>query len=187
MKFINLIKKYLKKKRFIKLSESGKNLSIGINSNCIADKPGNITIGDNCEILGTLLSMDNGRIEIGNYSEIREGSFIGSVEHIKIGDYVIISNNIRIFDNNNHPTDPDKRKEMCKNGFYGDAWRWKHSEHQPVVIEDNVWIGERSTILKGVTIGKGSVIGCCSVVTKDIPPYSVAAGNPARVVKKIEH
>ena len=54
-----------------------------------------------------------------------------------------------------------------------------------MVIEDNVWIGERSTILKGVHIGKGSIIGCDSVVTKNIPAYSIAVGNPAIVVKVI--
>ena len=75
---------------------------------------------------------------------------------------------------------------MTKSGFYGEPWRWTHSAHKPVVIEDNVWIGEHSTILKGMTIGKGSIIGCHSVVTKDIPPYCIAARNPAKVVKNVK-
>ena len=186
MKFITNLKKNIKKKSFLEWAEVGENLSVGVHANCKADKKGCIRIGNNCEILGSLLSMDDGKIEIGDYTEIRGETFIGCVDNIKIGNYVIISNNIRIFDNNNHPISPKKRKEMCINGFYGDAWRWKHSDHKPVVIEDNVWIGERSTILKGVTIGEGSVIGCNSVVTKDIPPYCIAAGNPAKVVKKID-
>ncbi len=186
MKLLNKIKRYIKKKRFYKYAQVDSGFSAGINSSCKADKIGCIKIGRNCEILGSLLSMENGKIEIGDYTEIRGNSFVGSVDSIKIGSYVIISNNVRIFDNNNHPTDPEKRKEMCKNGFYGDAWRWTHSEHKPVVIEDNVWIGEHATILKGVRIGEGSVIGCHSVVTKDVPPYSVVAGNPAKVVKCIK-
>ena len=111
-----------------------------------------------------------------------------SLEALKIyiGNYVIISNHVTIYDNNNHPTEPLKRKQMCIDGFYGEAWSWVHSDHRPVVIEDNVWIGEYSTILKGVTIGRGSIVGCHSVVTKDVPPYSIVAGNPAKVVKKIE-
>ncbi len=187
MNLRNKFKKSVKMKRFKKWCEIGENFAIKSCSNCFADKPGNIKIGNNCEILGTLFSMDNGKIEIGDYTEIRDSSFIGAVESVKIGSYVIISNHIKIYDNNNHPTDPETRKEMCKNGFYGDAWRWTYAERKPVVIEDNVWIGEGSTILKGVTIGEGSIIGCNSVVTKDVPPYSIAAGNPAKVVKKIEH
>ena len=54
---------------------------------------------------------------------------------------------------------------------------------KPITIEDDVWIGGGAIILPGVTIGKGSVIGTGSVVTKSIPPYSVAAGNPCRVIK----
>ncbi len=60
------------------------------------------------------------------------------------------------------------------------------AEEKPVVIEDDVWIGSRVTILPGVTIGRGSVVGAAAVVTKDVPPYSVVAGNPAKVVKTRE-
>ena len=55
-----------------------------------------------------------------------------------------------------------------------------------MVIEDNVWIGQYSTVLKGVTIGRGSIVATKAVVTKDVPPYSIVAGNPAKVVKYIE-
>ena len=55
---------------------------------------------------------------------------------------------------------------------------------KPVIIEDDVWIGTRVTILKGVTVGKGAIIGACSVVTKDVPPHSIVVGNPAKVVKE---
>lgn len=58
-----------------------------------------------------------------------------------------------------------------------------YEEERPVIIEDDVWIGRRVIILPGVTIGKGSVIGAGAVVPKSIPPFSVAAGNPAKVVK----
>ena len=70
----------------------------------------------------------------------------------------------------NHDTDPENRSAT-----YG----------KPIVIEDKVWIGINSTVLPGVRIGYGSIIGANSVVTKDVPPMTIVAGNPARVIKKI--
>ena len=57
---------------------------------------------------------------------------------------------------------------------------------KPIVIEDDCWLGGGVIVLAGVTIGKGSVIGAGSIVTKDIPPYSVAVGNPCKVMRTIE-
>lgn len=62
-------------------------------------------------------------------------------------------------------------------------WRQKSSETEPVVIEDDVWFGARVIVLPGVRIGKGSVIGAGSVVTRDVEPYSIVAGNPAKVIR----
>ena len=115
MRIVNYVKKHYKLKKFKKYARIGSGFSLCAQSNCFADQQGLITIGDNCEIFGTLYSMSNGKITIGDYTEIRENSFVGSVDEIKIGSYVIISNNIKIYDNNNHPTDPKIRKEMCRN------------------------------------------------------------------------
>ena len=65
-------------------------------------------------------------------------------------------------------------------------WKQESSKTEPVVIGNDVWIGARVIILPGVTIGDGSVIGAGSVVTKDVEPYSIVAGNPARVIKRRE-
>lgn len=62
-------------------------------------------------------------------------------------------------------------------------WKQGHEETKPVHIEDDVWIGSRATILPGVRIGKGSIIGANSVVTKDVMPYSIVGGNPAKLIK----
>ena len=62
---------------------------------------------------------------------------------------------------------------------------WDHVAHAPVIIADKVWIGFNVSVLKGVTIEEGAVIGACSVVTRDIPPYALAVGNPARVIRTL--
>ena len=144
-----------------------------------------IQIGNHCEINGKLKVSPNGRIIIGDYTIVNVATEIGSEEEITIGDHVIISRDVTIFDNNNHPTDPDVRIQLCESGFYSALWAWDRSAHSPVHIGSNVWIGQSSTILKGVTIGTGSIIAASAVVTKDVPPYCIAAGNPAKIVKRL--
>ena len=180
-----ILKRAIKKMIFDMNSSYGVDLVVSAFANCKSENKENLIIGDYCEICGTLISMHKGKIQIGNYTTIRGESVIGSINSITIGDFVIISNNVHIYDNNNHPTDPKLRIEMCKSGFYGDKWDWKYAESKPIVIENNVWIGERSAILKGVTIGEGAIIASNSVVTKNVMPYTIVAGNPAIFVKKI--
>ena len=103
----------------------------------------------------------------------------------------MVSNHVRIMDNNSHPTDPDMRMKMSlagsvqADGRASPLWSETLAEHASVVIEDNVWIGEFAAVLKGVTVGRGAIVGSHCVVTKDVPPYSVVVGNPARVVKSL--
>ncbi|HEY5960222.1 MAG TPA: DapH/DapD/GlmU-related protein, partial [Polyangiaceae bacterium] len=70
-------------------------------------------------------------------------------------------------------------------GYPGLGNGWELSESSPITVGDAVWIGTNSTILKGVTIGDGAIVAKASVVTKDVPPFSIVAGNPARVVKEL--
>jgi acetyltransferase-like isoleucine patch superfamily enzyme len=123
-------------------------------------------------ILATL--TPNAKIVIGN-SGI-SGSSICSVESIIIKDYCGIGANSNIYDTDFHILDPLKRRNQ---NFITEA------KAKTVVIENDVWIASNVIILKGVTIGKGAVIGAGSVVTKHVPPYTLCAGNPAKVVRKI--
>ena len=111
------------------------------------------------------------RVEIGDYSGIGYRSFVQS--NVKIGSHVMMGPEVLIYTQNHNFSRLDIT--MDKQGF---------SEEKQVIIEDDVWIGARVIILPGVKIGRGSVIGAGSVVSKSIPEYSVAVGNPCKVVKK---
>ncbi|MBN9352249.1 MAG: acyltransferase [Chitinophagaceae bacterium] len=143
-----------------------------------------IIVGDNLCFYGNLTSQNGGKIKIGDYCRIGLHTQINSVESIEVGNYVTMADYIVVTDNNNHPINPDFRKFMRMKMDKSGTNLWKHSDHRPVIIEDNVWIGTRVRIHKGVTIGENSIVAACSIVTKDIPPNCIAAGNPAIVVKE---
>lgn len=121
-------------------------------------------------------------LTIGDDVQVNDYVHIGCVERVEIGNHVLIASRVTILDHNH--------------GVYGDEAAAEHespdvppsrrrlTQGQPVIIEDNVWLGENVTVLPGVTIGFGSVIGAGSVVTRSIPPKCVAVGSPARVVRK---
>jgi len=102
------------------------------------------------------------------------GGTICAAESITIGNNVAVGANTTIIDTDFHPLDPQVRKAAPSRGCTS-----------PIVIEDDVFIGMNCLILKGVCIGRGSVIGAGSVVTRSIPAGVIAAGNPARVIKKL--
>jgi acetyltransferase-like isoleucine patch superfamily enzyme len=116
----------------------------------------------------------NSKIIIGNNVGI-SGSTIAAGKLITIGDDVLIGSGCLIMDGDAHNIEPELRHKPLNEANF-----------KAVTIENNVFIGARSVILKGVTIGEGSVIGTNSVVTKNIPPFVIAAGNPAKVIKSLK-
>ncbi|MCK0131223.1 acyltransferase [Flavobacteriaceae bacterium F08102] len=112
-------------------------------------------------------------VKIGEKSGF-SGTVIGAAQSIQIGENVLSGANVLITDFDWHPIDPKLRHTS------------EGVKSAPVVIEDNVWLGINSVVLKGVTIGENTVIGANSVVVKDIPANVIAAGNPCRVIKKLE-
>lgn len=183
----HLFKRLLRRHRFWKYAHIGGNFVYSAKSGCLAEHPGLIEIGENCMIIGKLESQGEGCITIGSHTAIHEHSVLGSVDRITVGSFVMISNHVHIYDNNNHPTDPALRREICRSGHRGDLVRWKHAAHAPVTIGDDVWIGEYAYIGKGVTVGQGAVVAAHAVVTRDVPPYTIVAGNPARIVKELPY
>ncbi len=135
-------------------------------------KIGNGTvIAKGCTI--TCTNQEEAEISIGNNCTIGSFNHITACNTIKIGDGVLTGPYVLITDNSHGKNTEIETKRPAKRSIYSKG---------KVLIGNNVWIGEKATILPNVTIGDGSIIGANSVVTKDIPPYSIAAGSPARII-----
>lgn len=131
-------------------------------------------VGEGSNIHPTVVLRQGERIEIGSHCLLNHNNVLQAGKEcgrIRIGDYVHTGANVMMFAFNHSIDDTDVPSKLQD---YYDA---------DITIEDDVWIGAGSVILAGVTIGKGSVIGSNSVVTHDIPPYSIAVGIPAKVIK----
>ncbi len=113
-------------------------------------------------------------LQIGQSNQFSNNISIVSCGRITIGDRCLIGDQVAIYDCDAHEVDPVNRHRSS-------------GEILPVSIGNNVWLGSRVIILKGVTIGDNSVIGAMSVVTRSIPPNCIAAGNPARVLRTLDH
>lgn len=124
-------------------------------------------------VLNQPVRFDYGsNIHIGDNVVINFNLTVLDEARVSIGNNVFIGPNVSIY-TACHPTDPEERNKDIE---------WS----EPVTIGNSVWIGGSATVCPGVTIGEGCVIGAGSVVVKDIPPYSIAVGNPCRVVKKVK-
>ena len=144
-----------------------------------------IEIGDDC-IVNAFLSCERegAIIKIGNRVFIGH-STLSSASSIIIGDDVLISSNCFIADNDGHPQDYESRKRDVPNRLKGFK-DWSRVAVKSVCIDDGSWIGYGVMILKGVHIGEGAIVGAGSVVTRDVPPYTIVAGNPARMIKRLD-
>jgi acetyltransferase-like isoleucine patch superfamily enzyme len=194
-KISSIINSVLNKFRLIAFSSSAKiddsvTLFRGTIINNSNNDINNIVIKRNSWIGGMIVSFPmGGKIEIGENCYIGDMTRIYAMKNITIGDNVLIAHNVNIHDSNSHSIYPETRKGelpyIRKNG-HPDSNIF-NIEIAPIKICDNAWIGYNACIMKGVTIGEGSVVAAGSVVTKDVPPYTVVAGNPAKVIKTLEN
>jgi acetyltransferase-like isoleucine patch superfamily enzyme len=155
---------------------------------CMRKSCGQLMIGDfftcnnkiNSNSLGCFqpcifnFASNGSKIIIGDFVGI-SGSTINATTTIEIGNHVLIGSGCLITDTDSHPLHWRDRRQNLNH----------QTKSFPIKICDDVFIGARSIVLKGVTIGEGAVVGAGSVVTKDVPPYTIVCGNPARVIKKL--
>jgi maltose O-acetyltransferase len=128
-------------------------------------------LGEGSEIKPPLRCDYGYRIRVGAWTFVNYGLIALDVASITIGHDVQVGPNVQLL-TPTHPVEPDARRA-----------KWEAAE--PIAIEGNVWLGGGVIVLPGVTIGENTVVGAGSIVTKDLPPNVVAAGNPARVVRSI--
>ena len=155
-----------------------------------------ITVGEksmvNCNFI---FESDKGEISIGDRTFINAGTNLISRSKIEIGNDVTIAWGCTLYDHNSHSIDWKERRNDIeqqindyKNGenFIKNK-NWETVKSRPIKICDKVWLGFNVTVLNGVTIGEGAIVGACSVVRENVEPWTIVAGNPAKVIKRIEH
>lgn len=145
-----------------------------------------VNIGENSLIEGSIIfDRENATVKIGNRTYIGN-SLLVCANSITIGDDILMAWGITIVDHNSHSVLWGERQDDVMNWIHGKK-DWSCVASVPVTIGNKAWIGFNVIILKGVTIGEGAVVAAGSIVTKDVPPYTIVAGNPAKVVRKVKH
>ena len=153
-----------------------------------SQQPGGAAFGRGASTyLGSMFDVGPaGRVVVGEYALVL-GARIICDNQISIGDYALISWNVVLMDTYRVPLDPAKRrKELELVPTRAQRLACADVPAHPIRIERNVWIGFDACVLPGVTIGEGSIVGARSVVTRDVPPFTIVAGNPARIIRKLD-
>jgi acetyltransferase-like isoleucine patch superfamily enzyme len=143
-----------------------------------------LSIGDTTIVEAAIIfDREGGSVRIGERTFIGASTFV-CAEHIEVGDDALISWGCTIVDHNSHALAWKDRSRDVENWYEGRK-DWTPVERGAVRIGNRAWIGFNAIVLKGVTIGEGAIIGAGSVVTRDVPAFSIAAGNPARVIREL--
>jgi acetyltransferase-like isoleucine patch superfamily enzyme len=144
-----------------------------------------IVLGDFVVLDGTLEVYVHGKMTVGDYSYVGRAR-IYCANSISIGKHCLISDNVCVMDSDLHPLSAKKRvaiAERWASGEFPDVYA--DTPNAPVILENHCWIGFGAAILKGVRVGEGAIVGAGSVVTKNVPAWTIVAGNPARIIREI--
>jgi len=158
----------------LRRGEVGRRVRVSGRPRIVAD--GRLIVADRVQLYSTLAPLEivvraGAHLEIGERTLVNFGTSIVALERVEIGAHCHIGPQCIIMDNAFHEMDPERRLE--------------EPPSDPIVIEDNVWLGARVIVMPGVTIGRDSVVGAGSIVTRDVPPRVFAAGVPATVIRPL--
>lgn len=158
---------------------SGANLAVRDPTGC------SLSIGAESNVEASLVfEKAAAQIRIGSRTHVGSGTLLGAAHLIEIGDDVLVAFEAFITDHNSHSLCFAERSDDVREWIAGRKG-WSHVPMVPVRICNKAWIGARAVILKGVTIGEGAVVGAGSVVTKDVPPWTIVGGNPAKIIRSL--
>lgn len=145
-----------------------------------------LLIGAHCTMEGVHFALgEEARVEIGDYCYFTDTVLLCELE-LRIGSYVVLGWNVTLADTDFHPIAPALRiADAIACSPLGKGRPRPAIMRQPVVIEDDVWIGPNATILKGVRIGSGAFVEAGALVTRDVPPRARVVGNPAQIVGEV--
>lgn len=169
---------------FEKAAILGAGCRLGPSAWCVnAGPPDRVRLGTGTVCRGVLRREEfgDGELVIGANVYIGDDCIISCCDRVEIGDFTLLGHGVQIFDNNSHPVDPDARTADWDAVVHGGARR--EIDHAPIRVGRRAWLGFGSMVLKGVTVGEGAVVASGSVVTKDVDPYTVVAGNPAEGIR----
>lgn len=143
-----------------------------------------VRVGDQSMLLAEVLfDREGASLSLGDRTFVGKSTFAIATS-VHIGNDVLIAWGCTIVDHDSHALRFSDRRDDVSNWYLGTK-DWSQVAIAPVIINDKAWIGLNAVILKGVTIGEGAVVAAASVVTKDVAPWTVVAGNPARVVREL--
>ncbi|WP_094571376.1 acyltransferase [Mucilaginibacter xinganensis] len=155
-----------------------------------------VVIGDKCLLgVSVFLETPEAKVEIGDRVYMGNSSIIAKTGII-LGNDIMVAWGVTFYDHDSHSLNYKDRDMdiqqtyadyLSEKGNYLKNKKWDVVNSKPIKIEDHAWIGAESMILKGVTVGVGAIVGARSVVTKDVPPFCIVAGNPAKIVRQLEN
>ena len=172
--------------RFLALASIDPTAILGPNAwlENLSGDPTRVAIGAHCALRGLIRLEATGSLVIGSHSYIGDDTLISVNTSVTIGNDVAIAHGVQIFDNASHPIDWRERQKHTR-GILTGTGSDARFPGRPVNIGDNCWLGTNCVIRAGVSIGARSIVSALALVTEDVPPDVIVAGNPAQVVKEL--